>query len=55
MARILKTNLAESTLAAGINSSVLSFTLATGEGALFPNPGAGELFHEGDALFQPLG
>ena len=42
MARILKTNLAESTLASGINSSVLSFTVATGEGALFPNPGAGE-------------
>ena len=42
MARILKTNLAESTLASGINSSVLSFTVATGEGALFPNPGSGE-------------
>lgn len=42
MARILKTNLAASTLASGITDSALSFTVASGEGALFPNPGAGE-------------
>jgi len=39
------TNNATSTLAAGINSSVTSLTVATGQGALFPALGAGDYFY----------
>lgn len=37
-------NNAKSTLAAGINTSATTVTLSTGTGALFPSPGADELF-----------
>ena len=39
------TNNASSTLASGINSSVTSLTVATGQGALFPTLGAGDYFY----------
>jgi len=39
------TNNATSTLAAGINSSVTSLTVATGQGALFPTLSAGDYFY----------
>lgn len=42
---LLLTNLATSTLAAGISAGALTLTVATGEGAKFPRPiGAGEWF-----------
>lgn len=41
----LWTNNPRSTLAAGINDSALSLTVATGEGARFPNPGANQYFN----------
>ena len=39
------TNNATSTLASGINSSVTSLTVASGQGALFPTLGAGDYFY----------
>ena len=39
------TNNATSTLASGINSSVTSLTVASGQGALFPALGAGDYFY----------
>lgn len=41
----LVTNNAVGTLASSINDSVLSLTLNSGQGALFPNPGAGQFFY----------
>lgn len=40
----IHTNFARSTLAAGITDVATSLTVASGDGALFPNPGAGEQF-----------
>jgi microcystin-dependent protein len=40
----LYANNAKSTLAVGINTIALSITVATGEGALFPSPSAGQYF-----------
>ena len=42
---VLYSNNAASTLASGITSTATSMTVATGTGALFPNPGAGEYFY----------
>ena len=44
MANFLYTNNAFSTLASGITAVATSITLAAGEGARFPNPGADEQF-----------
>jgi hypothetical protein len=44
MAKFLYTNNAYSTLASGITDVATSLTVATGEGARFPSPGAGEQF-----------
>lgn len=44
MSEELWTNDAVTTLAGGIGSGATSVTLATGTGALFPNPGAGQFF-----------
>lgn len=44
MAVFLFANNANSTLAGPINSSVTSLNLASGQGALFPNPSAGQQF-----------
>jgi hypothetical protein len=41
----LYTNNAASTLAAGINAAVTSFSVAAGQGALFPNPTGGDYFY----------
>ena len=41
----LYTNNASSTLAAGINAAVTSFSVAAGQGALFPNPTGGDYFY----------
>ena len=41
----LFTNNAATTLASGINNVVTSLTVATGTGALFPNPTAGQYFY----------
>jgi hypothetical protein len=40
----LYANNARTTLASGINASDLTMTVATGDGALFPSPAAGEYF-----------
>lgn len=45
MSEFLYTNNAVTTLAAGINNSVTSLTVATGTGVLFPNPSAGQQFN----------
>lgn len=42
---VLHKNNARSTLAAGITNVATSFSVAAGQGALFPNPGAGEFFY----------
>lgn len=44
MTTFLFANNAKSTLAAPINTTATSLSLSAGTGALFPNPGAGELF-----------
>tara|TARA_R100000808_G_C2155041_1_gene166734 strand:+ start:10661 stop:12040 length:1380 start_codon:yes stop_codon:yes gene_type:complete len=41
----IATNIAESTLASGINNSVTSLTVATGHGAKFPNPSGDDYFY----------
>jgi hypothetical protein len=45
MANMLFTNNAATTLASSINNIVTSLTVATGGGALFPNPSAGQYFY----------
>lgn len=42
---VLYTNNASTTLSAGINSAVTSLSVASGAGALFPNPTAGDVFY----------
>lgn len=54
MAKQLFANNARSTLAAGINNSVTSLTVSTGEGALFPSPTGGDWFLATLAL-RPVG
>jgi hypothetical protein len=44
MAQLLFANNASSTLAGPINNTATAINLATGGGALFPNPGAGQVF-----------
>lgn len=44
MSTIVFANLATGTLAGPITNTSLSFSLQAGEGALFPNPGAGQYF-----------
>lgn len=44
MTQYLFTNLAKSTLAAGIGGGDTSFSVATGEGALFPSPSTNQAF-----------
>lgn len=44
MSKFLFTNNAKSTLASGITAVATSLFVQTGEGALFPSPGAGEQF-----------
>ena len=45
MAQALFTNNAFSTLASGISDSATSITVASGNGALFPNPSSGDYFY----------
>lgn len=42
---VLYTNNASSTLAAGINNSATSLSVAAGAGALFPSPSGGDVFY----------
>lgn len=44
MSELLYANNATTTLAVGLNTTVTTITVATGGGALFPNPGAGQFF-----------